>query len=73
MPLESSSQKTQKPSEALAQGFRELLQNKENVRVFMDLERTLELNRINLANEGELSHVFSDNTLLCRSESFSKV
>lgn len=58
----------------LAQGFRDLVATKhEHSHVFKDLEGDISKEGFVLATENELSNIFYDNSLLCRSESFSKV
>lgn len=58
----------------LAQGFRDLVATgNEHSHVFEDLEGDISKEGFVLATENDLSSIFYDNALLCRSESFSKV
>ncbi len=62
-------------SAKLAQGFRELngLDNDEQAVIFEHLEEDLAQNEFSLATATDLGDVFYNNSLLCRSETFSSV
>ncbi len=62
------------PSALLGKEFRDLsIENAENSHAFEDLVDVLQANGFAAASENDLATIFYDNTLLCRSEQFTKV
>ncbi len=61
------------PAKVLAEHFSKLTTEEGNRSVFEELEQTLEINNYELADNNTAYEILHDDSLLCRSENFSRV